>query len=63
MVNPHGKLYSCLTTFDEIRSAVREEVNAKPQVTLITALADSISGYGKWTIVLQVLAEMLQGPA
>jgi len=47
MVIPHGKLYSYLTTFSGIRSTVKEEVNAKTQVTLITALDDSLSRYGK----------------
>lgn len=42
MVSPHGKLYSYLITLNEIRSAMKGQVNAKPQVTLLlTASADA----------------------
>lgn len=42
MVNPHGKLYSCFIASNEIRSAMKGQVNAKLRVTLLlTASADA----------------------
>lgn len=42
MVNPHGKGYSYFISPIDIRSAMKGQVNAKTQVTLLlTALADA----------------------